>query len=101
MGNEKIKVVFASFWPIGIGLIQYLMWPGLVTPFLNHPVFRVVILFAALWLVIGFLFMRKHNKTWQIGFAQIVFTIPVMMLPILGPAGMALVTAISELKQQN
>ncbi|MDZ4836471.1 MAG: hypothetical protein SGJ27_22070 [Candidatus Melainabacteria bacterium] len=80
-----------------IGAIQaYIATPGFVIPFLNHPIARWVLLFAFFWLVIGFLVMKRYNRNWQILIAQCLFTLPVALLPMLGPALVTIIAAIDS-----
>lgn len=70
------------------------MWPGLVMPFLNHPMYRLVLLGAFVWLILRFFVMLKSKKPWQLILNSFIFPLPVLFLPMLGPAVITVITLI-------
>lgn len=72
--------------------MTYLMAPGYMTPFLNHPIARAVFLSTFVWQFIGFVVLYRiqfHSKaTFILGCTVfIVFcALPNLALPMLAPA---------------
>jgi hypothetical protein len=99
--REVIKSACWSFWPVPLFVIQYLLAPGLIIPFLNHPIVRFIELGAFVWLVLGFLVMNKWSKWWQRLIATFIFPLPVALLPALGPVVVAIIYGLGPVLQSK
>lgn len=89
-----------SFWPLVVLMLNGLLAPGYIIPFLNHPIGRLMAMFGCVWLVPGFFVMRRFPRLWQITLAQIAFTIPVLLIFMLGPATIGIFSALGPILSQ-
>jgi tight adherence protein B len=55
----KATAVFIGCLPYFITFMTWLMAPGYMTPFLNHPVARIVFIAMIIWEGIGFYILMK------------------------------------------
>jgi len=55
----KMTAGFIGLLPYGITLLTYLISPGYIVPFLNHPVARIILLVLVLWEAFGFWILIK------------------------------------------
>ncbi len=81
-----IPLLLMSFWPIGVLIAEYLLTPGYIIPLLNHPVARLFIIGATLWLLVGSVCMRRFQGQSQRALIQLFFNIPVALFFMLGSA---------------
>lgn len=89
MNNEKKRIITAitlALSPLFLWFFAYLAYPGFILPFLNHPIARLVLLAALVWLLIGMAFMLRARKIWQFVLLALLFPVPVNLIPMLGPA---------------
>lgn len=55
----KATAMFIGCLPYGITLFTYVMSPGYMIPFLNHPIARIVLAVLVTWELIGFWILMK------------------------------------------
>ena len=55
----KATAVFIGILPYGITCLTYVMTPGYIVPFLNHPIARLIFIFLIIWEGIGFWILIK------------------------------------------
>src|SRR4030095_1562533 len=55
----KATAVFIGILPYGITCLTYVMTPGYIVPFLNHPIARLIFIALIIWEAIGFWILIK------------------------------------------
>jgi len=55
----KATAVFIGILPYGITCLTYVMTPGYIVPFLNHPIARLIFIALIIWEGIGFWILIK------------------------------------------
>lgn len=55
----KATAAFIGVLPYGITALTYVMTPGYIIPFFNHPIARIVFISLVIWECIGFWFLMK------------------------------------------
>lgn len=55
----KATAVFIGCLPYGITAMTYIMTPGYIVPFLNHPIARIIFIALILWEAVGFWILMK------------------------------------------
>jgi hypothetical protein len=96
--KNKLRCACLAFWPLLAAFLQYMAAPGFIVPFLNHPIAQKVLLAAFAWLVVGFFMMLRAKKPWQFAVLTFIFPLPVLFLPMLGPAAITIITALGEMQ---
>lgn len=81
---KRLAAAGWSFWPIAAGIWQFVAGPGFMVPFLNHPVARLILLGACVWMVVGYFVNLRYTRGWQRILTFIVFPLPVFLLPMWG-----------------
>jgi hypothetical protein len=99
--KEVIRSACWSFWPIAWIAFVYLISPGFIIPFLNHPIGRLMQLAGLVWLLIGFFVRRKCSKWWQRLIATLIFSLPVALIPLLAPAIITIILAFGPMPQNK
>lgn len=84
--KNVITAVIVTATAIGIWFAEYMLFPGYIIPFLNHPVARLFAIAGLVWLFIGFFCLLFAKKRWQISLLLMIFHVPFVLLPTLGPA---------------
>jgi hypothetical protein len=100
--RKKLLIIYGSF--VGVQLVVYLCTyltvPGFITPFLNHPIARIVISTFFLWevgLCALHLFLApisNFGRAATIAVVVLIGIIPNIMLPMLGPACIVILSAL-------
>jgi hypothetical protein len=98
---ELIKSACWSFWPFLWLLYNDLLAPGLIIPFLNIPIARLIELGAIVWLVLGFFVMHKCSRWWQRLIATLIFPVPAALLPLLGPVIITIINLLGPTLQNK
>ena len=55
----KMTAMFIGCLPYGITFFTYLMSPGYIVPFLNHPICRLIMIALVIWEAMGFWILMK------------------------------------------
>jgi hypothetical protein len=91
------RPVTTAIWfalPFAPGLLNFLLAPGYLFPFLNHPMARVVLLAFVAWNFLGaWFFSRTSNRLLQV-LIVLFFTTPLVGAFVLGPAVFTIMQAI-------
>jgi hypothetical protein len=86
-------VIFGLAWCPILGAL--IVAPGFVTPFLNHPIARLIMLGLTMWqIVCCILISRTKNLNLQVLLAM-VSGIPIVLGPMLGPAVITILGAFN------
>jgi len=94
--SKIISTVVAMGFPIALFLYSYFSSPGYWQPFMRQP-FGVPILIGALvWLGIGTAVLLLGNG-WIRKLGFVVFSVPVSLLSMLGPAILTIIQALGPI----
>jgi len=67
------------------GWLYYWCVPGLIIPFLNHPIWRLVMLGLLFWQVVGVVLLYKTENFWLWLLEIAGFSVPLALLMRIGP----------------
>lgn len=62
--------------------LTYMMLPGYIVPFLNHPITRVVLIGSLAWETLGAAFLCRFNNIWARSSLICFFVLPSILLPV-------------------
>lgn len=107
IGQERIHI--RTFYAISIGiqifmyLSTYVMTPGYIVPFLNQPVARLLILLIFFWQFVAagvhwyLAPVSNLNRTVLYGLILLFVFAPGYLMPMLGPACIAILNALGPI----
>lgn len=99
---------YSSYWNVAAAssvplylLLTYIMAPGYIIPFLNHPIGKIVFLGLLAWHILGsLLFARTNNFLLRLAIF-IIFSMPLIIVPMIGPAHMGIMQALGPVIQSR
>jgi hypothetical protein len=91
---QPVTVQVWAVAPFVPGICEYLLTPGYVVPFLNHPIARIAIMFLIVWHAFGLWFFSRTPNTVLQTFIIAAFVTPLMFIWVLGPATIQILMAL-------
>lgn len=103
--REQVLRVYGVMLAINFGMYAttYVLTPGYIVPLLNHPIARIVICLLTFWELVAmgihwyFAPISDVNKSVLYTLMTLFFYIPGLLYPMLGPATIAIVSALGPI----
>lgn len=90
--SKLISTIIIIGFPIAIFIVSYFASPDYFAPMFSQPLGIIMLVGSVIWLLIG-AFVLLITNGWTRRFATVLFTTPVILMTMLGPAILTIMSA--------